>query len=199
MGRPIAAIRGLIVAAVVMTSTRAMSAQAGPVEAVIAGYAVAFPRYVTSDDAHTRPFGGTIAIRLRRPAAPVGFEVAITHAPQASTDQSAAPVLTVVRAGLLLGKASAPARRVAFHATLEPSLLVITPQEIDCGSFPLCSEWSPRELTTVGLAFGAGVEIMLGKRVVLLADGLAHAASASWDPLGRKSLLEVSAGIAIRL
>lgn len=158
-----------------------------------------FPSYVL-DDAETRQWGVALVARLGRTAGR-HLELAYTHVPQRTTTSSAAPRLHAVRAMLAASAAIPPGARVRLTGALGVAALKVDAQPIDCGGFPLCDEWAPRDGTRVAPVAGVGTTVHMGRRLRVFGEGRAYrpmgdAWSAAGDPAW---LTEVSLGIGLRL
>lgn len=167
-----------------------LSAQPGSVPKIeLSGGISHFAQYV-SKDARTNQTGGTIELRLPR-ARGSAVELAYTVVPQATTTASSAPRLHVGRLGVSWASPLDGVGRVVLHRSLGGALLGVDAQTVDCGDFPVCDEWAPRDALLAAAAIGAGLRRQLGLHSAIRADGLAYLPIGTWQTDGWRSLVEL--------
>ena len=158
-----------------------------------------FPSYV-SRGPETQQWGVEVLGRLLG-ASPVGLEVGYSHVPQHTTASDAAPRLHAFRVMAVDARLLDPARTLLLSWGLGLSALSIKAQQIDCGNFPLCSEWSPNSGTRIGPVGVAGAQLQLGGRAYASIDFRAtRPIGGEWSPARDPDwVTEVSAGLRLRL
>ena len=156
-----------------------------------------FSSYVY-EDPETQYWGVDLVARVG-PTLGQGLEVGYTYVPQGTTTSHSSPRLHVFRVMAVrafpAGAASAVALRVGFGA----AALVMRPQRIDCGDFPICSEWAPRGGTRLAPMVGAGFAIPVASRVAVHGDLRAfRPVGDEWAPFGDpKWVTEVCVGVRV--
>ena len=181
---------GLIVASGLGASTLSAQAVAAPRVELSAGISH-FAQYV-STDADTRRTGPTVALLVRsQSASEPSVELAYTTVRQQATTTSAAPRLDLGRLSLAWAVALDSAERVALVPSLGAAWLWLDAQTIDCGEFPLCSEWAPYDASMFAGVLGLGLRGQLGRRWILRAAGQGYLPFEAWEAGGRQTLLEL--------
>lgn len=151
-----------------------------------------FAQYVSAD-AQTRQTGPTVALvaRLRASDKASKMELAYTTVRQKTTTASAAPRLDVARISFGWQQALEPAGRVSFDPSLGAAWLHVDAQTVDCGAYPLCSEWAPYDASLLAGVVGLGLSGQLGRLWTLRAGGIGYLPVSTWQPGGWQSLLEL--------
>jgi hypothetical protein len=182
---------GLTVAICLGASTLAAQSAAAPRFELSAGISH-FAQYVSAD-ASTRQAGPTVALLFRSQSSASGpdVELAYTTVRQKATTASAAPRLDVSRVSLGWPLPLDSAARLALVPSLGAAWLRVDAQTIDCGEFPVCSEWAPYDASLVAGVLGLGLRGQLSHRWTLRAAGMGYLPLEDWQAKGRQSLLEL--------
>lgn len=157
-----------------------------------------FPTYVY-DDADTREWGMDVAVRMASEPGG-GLEIGYTYVPQATTGSSS-PRLHAFRALVVGARAVGDQSQFLLRGGLGLAALLMRPQPIDCGPFPLCNEWAPRRGTRMAPMAEAGAAIRTSRRVTPFLTLRVHRPMGDeWSPNGDPDLVtQLSAGIGIQV
>ncbi len=157
-----------------------------------------FPSYISSGFG-VREGGPSLVLRVSPvPARRTSFEIAYTRISQRPTDQSAAPRLDLLRVGHVWHPRLGRAGRLGLRVMAGGAGLQIDAQEIDCGDFPVCSEWAATDSRMLAAAGGVGLSWHTGRRLALQADARAYLPFGMWTAAGWRPLQEVAIGAAVR-
>jgi hypothetical protein len=156
-----------------------------------------FLSYVT-EDAQTRYWGLSLSAQFwKQPTKRI--ELGYTYVPQRTTSSSAAPVLHAVRAMVLRSTAPEAGPFLRLAGGLGAAVLIVDAQTIDCGDFPLCSEWAPGDGTRFAPAATGSVTVSPSRRVQLFGELRGYyALGDAWSAAGSPRLL-TETGIGLRV